>query len=76
MKVEIPAMDATNAHQAFAELVGGQTAACLWFMREPRKISVMDPAAETVLNAIIRHGTRAAWQQAKRLQTWRSRNIK
>ena len=69
-------MDATNARLAFAELVGSQTATCLWFMREPQKISVTDPAAETVLNAIVRHGTREAWRQAKRLQTWRSRNIK
>lgn len=76
MKVETPELDATTARQEFAELVAGQATSCLWFMRDPQKISVVDPAADTVLKAIIGHGTRAAWQQAKRLQTWRSRNFK
>ena len=76
MNVEIPAPDAMDARREFAELVAEQAAACLWFLREPGKITLADPAAETVLEAIVHHGNRAAWQRAKRLQAWRSRNLK
>jgi len=69
-------MDATTARQEFSKLVEGQAASCLWFMREPLKITVMEPAAAIVLEAIVHHGTQEAWQQAKGLQEWRSRNIK
>ena len=76
MKGDIQVMDAAEAQQEFAKLVEEQAACCLWFMREPGRISVMDPAAETILNAIIRQGTHPAWQQAKELQAWRFHNIK
>jgi len=69
-------MDSAIARQEFSDLVESQAASCLWFIQEPLKISVMEPAAAMALNAIICHGTREAWQQAKRLQAWRSRNIK
>lgn len=74
--MEFPVLDAITAEQEFSKLIQGQAAACLWFMKEPLKISAREPAAEMALEAIVRHGTRAAWQQAKRLQAWRSVNIK
>ncbi|MDY0146020.1 MAG: hypothetical protein RBS84_08565 [Kiritimatiellia bacterium] len=76
MNGDIQVRDSTEAQREFSKLVEEQAACCLWFLQEPRKISVMDPAAETVLNAIIRHGTQPAWQQAKELQAWRFHNIK
>ena len=76
MKGEMPVMDAAEAQQEFSKLVEDQTTCCLWFMREPQKISVMDPSADTVLKTIVRHGTRPAWRRAKELQAWRCHNIK
>lgn len=76
MNVEKPPLDAATADREFSELIQGQAASCLWFMPESRTLSVMEPAAEQALDAIVRHGTRNAWQQAKRLQAWRSRHIK
>ena len=69
-------MDEAAADREFSRLVRDQAAACCWFMPESRKMTLREPAAETVLEAIVRHGTRDAWQQAKKLQTWRSRHIK
>lgn len=76
MKVAVPEMDAAKAHQEFSELVADQATTCLWFMQAPQTITVLEPAAEMVLKAIVRHGTRPAWQRAKALQTWRFLNIK
>lgn len=69
-------MDAEKAHQEFSKLVADQAATCLWFMQAPQAITVLEPAAERVLKAIVRHGTRPAWQRAKALQIWRFQNIK
>ncbi len=74
--MEIPSMNTEAACQEFSDLVESQAASCLWFMQEPRKISVMEPAAEMALNAIICHGTQEAWKRAKELQAWRSQQSK
>lgn len=69
-------MDTPAAQQAFDSLLVEQAASCLWFLRDVQSLSVEAPAAETVLSAIIRHGTRDAWHQANKLQAWRSLHTK
>lgn len=76
MKVEAAVQIPEEIRREFDALVESQSATCLWFMRNPSQISLADSAAEPLLAAIVRHGTQPAWQQAKRLQTWRSTHIK
>jgi hypothetical protein len=69
-------MDLAAAQQAFDSLVAEHSDTCLWFIREHPQLSVEAPAAHVLLSAIVRHGTRDAWQKAKALQSWRSLHIK
>ena len=71
MNIELSSMNTSTAQQAFDLLVEEESNTCLWFLRDVQSLSVESTTAETVLSAIIRHGSRDAWQKAKRLQTWR-----
>ena len=65
-----------KADQLLNGLIRSQSASSLWFLRNSGRLSVRDPSAGVLLQAIVRHGTRDAWQQAKALQEWRCQHIK
>lgn len=69
-------LDEADAQREFSELVERQATKSLWFLHEPTKISLTAPDADVVLESIVRHGALDAWRQAKKLQAWRSRNIR
>jgi hypothetical protein len=65
-----------DAQRRFRALVDDQRARALWHLNPSTPPDIAGPNAESMLNSIALHGTRAVWLEARELKRWRSQHIR
>jgi hypothetical protein len=68
---QVTGLSVEEAQREFTALVESERERALWHLRPSLAVDILRPEADTILDSIARHGTRAVWVRVRGLKRWR-----